>query len=138
MNDLETAKCRRLFSTLVHCQSALAAKDIPSSAYIREFFETEQCDKIQDFAPFRKQLSRIINNDDPQRLSRVLAFTEDNIDEKVCAQACIHYNKWHKWQLVNSLSWQDWFVYHTIDRSQRILISFVKFGSSSFRSIEKP
>ena len=95
--------------------------------YVREFFETSRCDDsdIVDFKPFREKYSTRLNNSDPNhRLQRVLQYEETEVDEKIAAQACMHYAKWHNKQLVSALNWQNWFFYHTLDRAERTLAVF--------------
>jgi len=126
-SSLEKKKCQSIFQNLLECHQA---KDIPASAYIREFFETSRCDAEFDFKPFREEYKNRINKGDHERLQRVLDFAETVVDEKIAAQACMHYAKWHNKQLVSALNWQNWFVYHTIDRAERTLAVFGIVGGS--------
>jgi hypothetical protein len=142
LSNIHKAKCHSIFQNLVHCQSA---KDIVASAYIREFFETERCDDVVDFSARRNELSMKLNRDDPKRLERVRSFKDTQDDEKVCAQVCIHYHRWHNKQLVAALSWPDWIAYHTVERGERTLATFgiigagyggLKLAAASFRHIK--
>jgi hypothetical protein len=47
-----------------------------------------------DFKPFREEYTTRINKGDPKRLQRVLEFEQTELDEKISAQACMHYAKW--------------------------------------------
>ncbi|RYE59300.1 MAG: hypothetical protein EOP48_01290 [Sphingobacteriales bacterium] len=145
MDELQKKKCYSIYQNLVHCQSSLSGKDILASAYIREFFETSRCDGLHDFSPFRGELESRINVGDSKRLDRVIKFEENDVDEKVCAQACIHYHKWHNKHLVKALSWQDWAYYHVIERSERTVASLgilgagyggLKLAGASFRYVK--
>lgn len=120
-SSLEKKKCQSIYQNLLECRQA---EDIPASAYIREFFETSRCDTEFDFKPFRGEYSTRINKGDPERLQRVLNFAETVVDEKIAAQACMHYAKWHNNQLVSALNWQNWFAYHTFDRAERTMAVF--------------
>jgi uncharacterized protein YeaO (DUF488 family) len=95
-------------------------KDIPASAYIREFFETTRCDEQVNFKAFRTEYENSLNKGDSHRLQRVLDFKESENDEKVSAQARLHFSKWHNKQLVSALNWSNWFHYHT-DLAERTL-----------------
>ena len=138
---IEKKKCQSIYQNLLECRQE---KDIPASAYIREFFETSRCDGEVNFKPFRDEYSTRINKGDSKRLQRVLGFEETEVDEKIVAQACMHYAKWHNKQLVSALNWQNWFVYHTVDRAERTLAVFgivgggyagIKVASASWRLI---
>ena len=116
--DLEEKKCQSIYQTLLECRQQ---KDIPASAYVREIFETSKCDAQFNFKPFREEYTARLNKDDPQTLQRVLAFKETDVDEKIAAQACMHYAKWHNKQLVSALNITNWCIYHTIDRAEHTL-----------------
>lgn len=113
--------CQSIYQTLLECRQG---RDIPSTAFIREFFETSRCDAEVDFSPFREEYVVRLNKDDDKRLQRILNFKETSVDEMVATQACIHYATWHHKQLVSALSWPNWFAYHTVDRVERTLIAF--------------
>jgi hypothetical protein len=121
VSAVDKKKCQSIYQNLFECRQE---KDIPASAYIRELFETSRCDSDVDFKPFREEYSVRLNKGDAKRLLRVLEFEETEVDEKIAAQACMHYVKWHNEQLVSALSWPNWFVYHTFDRAERTLAVF--------------
>ena len=126
MSDFEEKKCHSIFKNLVKCQ---ARNDIPASAFIREFFQTKRCDRFTDFSTFRKDIEMKLSEDeDQQRLVRILRYKERDEDEKVAAQTCIHYGECHNKLLVQALSWPDWFQYQTLDRSERTLATLGIIG----------
>eukprot|EP01038_Epipyxis_sp_PR26KG_P017357 gene17357-23972_t len=109
--SIENFKCQSIY------QNLLEAKGIPASAYIREFFQTDRCDGEADFTKLRDAYKTSLNDTkkpDPLRLTRVLNFEETEIDEKIAAQACLHYANWHNKQLVSALNWPNWFYYHIL------------------------
>lgn len=126
MDSVEKKKCQSIYQNLLECRQE---KDILASAYIREFFETSRCDAEYNFKPFREEYKTRIDKSDPQRLDRLLTFAETEVDEKIAAQACMHYAKWHNKHLVSALNWQNWFIYHTFDRAERTLAVFGIAGS---------
>jgi hypothetical protein len=118
------AKCNTIFLTLLHfhCQ-----QDIPSSAFIREFFETARCDCVFDMSLHRAEYARKLTN---ERLDRILAFKTTDEDESVAAQAAIHYHSWHESRLLKAISWQSWLYYNTVTRAERTLASLGLAGAA--------
>lgn len=53
------------------------------------------------------------------RLDRILSYKETDEDEKVAAQAAIHYNDWHEEALSKALDWPSWLKFHTLVRAER-------------------
>ena len=110
-------KCNTLFVILLHFHGQ---QDIPSSAFIREFFETARCDEIFNMAPHRAEYERKLTAD---RLARIMAFKTTDEDESVAAQATMHYHSWHESRLLKAISWPSWIYYHTVTRAERTLAS---------------
>lgn len=121
-------KCDIIHKNLLLCHDSM--NEFTASAYIREFFETSQCDEVYDFSAFRRKIERRLNDTDGNRLQRILEFQETDLDEKVGAQVCLHYRTALKKQLLKTLSRTDWIAYHTIGRGERALMALGIFGST--------
>lgn len=114
-DDLQK-KCDSIFANLLRNPGK---KDILASAYIREFFETCRCDGVHDLSAQREEYRSKVDADEKGRLARILLFKETDMDEKVAAQAALHYDEWHETALVKALTWPSWIKYHTIVRAER-------------------
>jgi hypothetical protein len=88
VSALDKKKCQSIYLNLLQCRHE---KDIPASAFIREFFETSRCDSVVDFKIFREEYSVRLNKGDNERLQRILEFKDTEVDEKIATQACMHY-----------------------------------------------
>jgi len=142
--ELEKVKCQSIYQNLLDCRQE---QDMLASAYIREFWETARCDTVAtDFSPFRKEFEGRLNARESGALNRILSFDETEKDEKVAAQACGHYSKWHNKQIVSALNWTNWLRYHTIERAEKTLAVFgiggglyagYKVALASFRMLKK-
>jgi hypothetical protein len=120
VDKLDKEKCQSLYMNLLACQSL---NRIPDSVYVREFFETRRCDHVKSFEGCREDYANRINKGDPERLQRVLKFEETRTDERIVAQARLHYAQWHYKQLVGALSAWNSFAYHLSveqDRGRRV------------------
>jgi hypothetical protein len=124
---LTESKCQSIYWNLIRCQNTT---NVPATAYIREFFETERCDEFNDFSPHRNEIEVKLQSLSNGALSRVLILSESDIDEKAVAQVCLHYHSWHNSKLVRTLTWSSWFYYHTIERSERAFASLGFLGAS--------
>ena len=91
------SNCQRLYQTLL---LSTHEKNIPASAFIREFYESIECDDEFNFKPLRDSYKKRLSND---RLDRILEFKENDMDEKIAAQVCFHYSTEHTKQLISAL-----------------------------------
>lgn len=116
VDNLQQKKCNSIFANLLRNHGS---KDLLASAYIREFFETFRCDDVHDMSMHREEYRGKVDADEKGRLARILSFKKTDMDEKVAAQAALHYNEWHETALVKALTWPSWLKYHTIVRAER-------------------
>ena len=107
-------KCNAIFLNLLTL--ANKGKDMSSSAYIREFWETARCDKVSDMEVHREEYRAFVK---PSRLERILTYNETDKDEKVATQAVMHYSTWHNSELAQSLFLPDKIWYHSVSRAER-------------------
>ncbi len=112
--------CNFIFVNLLNLLHFHGQQEIPSSAFIREFFETARCDRIFDMSPHRAEYERKLT---AERLDRIMAFKTTDEDESVAAQATMHYHSWHESRLLKAISWPSWIYYHTVTRAERTLAS---------------
>ena len=112
--------CNALFVMLLHIHGQ---RDIPSSAFIREFFETARCDPVFNMAPHRAEYEKKLTAD---RLARIMAFKATDQDESVAAQATMHYYTWHESRLLKAISWPAWLYHQTLSRAM------VGFGAGAY------
>lgn len=127
-NNLHGRKCRSIYYQLLDCNTKHAGKDITASAYIREFMETSRCDDIVNFQDYRMELESHVNKTDRLVKERIMKFKETDRDEKIAAQACLHYYNYHNSRLVDALATKDWIKYHTVDRVENTLAAFGVVG----------
>jgi len=134
---LDQTKCQTLYLNLLDCHRKRKnpelhlstfqmpilrhSRNISASTYVREFDETYRCDEFFDFSKDRLDLKNKMNKKDANLYDRVINFEETFDDEKIAAQACIHYNKWHQTQLVRSLTLLNWVYFQTIERTERAI-----------------
>lgn len=102
--------CQSIYRTLLTCGG--------NTTYVRELFETVQCDEYANFARVREDHANRIGR---ERLNRVLAFEETAQDEKIVAQSCLHYADIHRAHMVKALTWPNWIMYHTVDRAESVM-----------------
>ena len=77
-----------------------------STAYVREFMETKRCDQYADLSDCRRNLEvRLVPGG---RLARIVAYSETDVDERVAAQAVLHYEWWHEKRLLQCLPTSSW------------------------------
>lgn len=100
-------RCDSLFLNLLKFHGG-AATTTRAPAFIREFWETERCDHLHNFAPRREEYAARLKDG---VLLRVLTFQETPADEKVAAQAVMHYAEWHEKNLVSALSMSSFLKY---------------------------
>ena len=98
-NDVHSAKCDSIYYNLLRA---------PSILFIREFFETANCDDIFDMSVYRRDYASKINRGDEKRLQRILDFKSNKNDEAIAAQAVLHYRNWHESRLLKAVSWSSW------------------------------
>lgn len=91
--------CRYLYKKLLYTLDKPINHD-NTEYYLRNFKETEHCDHVYNFKKIRHDLNTYI--DDCQDLTQ---------KSEVNKQAIFHYYTWHKYNLVKSLSWYDFFQY---------------------------
>ena len=139
-DDLQKKKCDSIFANLLRNHGN---KDLLASAYIREFFETCRCDDVHDLSAHREEYRSKLDADEKGRLARILLFKETDMDEKVAAQAALHYDEWHETALVKALTWPSWIKYHTIVRAEAAIVGIAgatyagsRVAASSFRYLK--
>jgi len=120
MRENGKTKCNLLFLNLLHLYGR---KNIPDSAFIREFFETAKCDHVFDMSSHRFEYAKKLGE---ERLKRVLAFEPTVRDERVAQQAVIHYRSWHQARLLKALEWKSWIYFCTVTQVERALVSLFK------------
>lgn len=81
--------CADLYMTLLWCKRQ-DPSSVPASVYLRQFFETEECDDVYHFSADRDFYALRIG---AERLQRVLDFDSDSRDELVVAQAVLHVHR---------------------------------------------
>ncbi len=91
-------RCSDMYLTLLWCKRERGR--VPASVYVREFFETNECDDVFDFSPDREFLAERIGDD---RLKRVLQFDSDDRDELVVAQAVLYFHRVQQARLLAAL-----------------------------------
>ncbi len=94
--------CRYLYKKLLYTLDK-PINDDNTEYYLRNFKETEHCDHVYNFEKIRTDLNTYM--DDSQDLTQ---------KSKINKQAIFHYYTWHKYNLVKSLSWYDFFQYRYI------------------------
>jgi len=99
-----------------------------ASAYIREFLQTERCDKFSDLGQQRDAYKKFVGQ---EALTRIAEYKETLVDERKAAQAVMHYFTFDASVLAKSLTWPNWMLYHTVYRVERNL-AFVGLGSSMY------
>ena len=104
-NDVHSAKCDSIYYNLLRA---------PSILFIREFFETANCDDIFDMSAYRRDYASKINRGDEKRLQRILDFKSDKNDEAIAAQAVLHYRNWHESRLLKAVSWSSWWSHYIL------------------------
>ena len=104
-NDVHSAKCDSIYYNLLRA---------PSILFIREFFETANCDDIFDMSAYRRDYASKINMGDETRIQRIIDFKSNEIDEAITAQAVLHYHSWHERRLLKSVSWSSSFSYNIL------------------------
>ncbi len=87
-----------MYLTLLWCKRERGS--VPASAYVREFFETKECDDVFDFSADRELFTERIGDD---RLTRVLQFDSDGKDELVVAQAVLYFHRVQQARLMAAL-----------------------------------
>jgi hypothetical protein len=81
------------------------------------FWETQRCDKFRDFSAFRKDLEKHIGKESlTRKFNEKESFSENKFDLVCATEACFHYHRWHRKNLIAALSWRDWIQYQTLDR----------------------
>lgn len=98
----DAIKCQQLFLNL------LIAND-STSAYIREFLQTEQCDKVFDLSNERKSIEQFIG---PGALERIKNYKEHEIDERIAHQAIIRHSHENKKKLLQGLNFKTKVIYY--------------------------
>ena len=114
-------QCNALFATLLLFHGR---RDTPSSAFIREFFETARCDRVFDMSAHRDEYARKLTT---PRLERILAFKSTAEDELVAAQATMHYHVWHEKRLLAAVSWPSRVYYCTVLQVERALARMIVY-----------
>ena len=108
VDHLHYHKCQFLYKNLIDCLRRQSRNSALATLYIREFDETKRCDDITNFSPLRKELELRIDNNDSMRLTRIRNYSENSIDEKVAAQACLHFRRSHEAHLLSALNLPYW------------------------------
>ncbi len=91
-------RCSDIYLTLLWCKRERGS--VPASAYVRQFFETKECDDVFDLSPDREFLAERIGDD---RLTRVLEFDSDGRDERIVAQAVLYFHRVQQARLMAAL-----------------------------------
>ena len=112
-NKDQKEECQTLFLNLLLCRKRVP--DMPSPLWIREFFETEECDEFHDFRVRRNDIRNKIENYDNGTLNRILHFKENARDEMIGDQILAHYNTQSETSLSGALNTNNWLYYHTVE-----------------------
>jgi len=108
-------KCQTIYHNLLR---SLEIREVTAPIYLREWWQTEQCDKFFDLSTVRKNIEDDVTN---SSLNRILTFQETIEDEARAAQTMTHYRDWHRKQLLKSFTWFNWGYYYLHDRTQDML-----------------
>lgn len=115
----EDDRCQSIFLNLLrllHTESIPAYEFAPT--YVREFFQTERCDKYADFRQQRRAYESFIGE---ENLRRIKEYVETPVDERRAAQARLHYGRYDERLLSSSLTWPNWLMYHSVYKLERAL-----------------
>lgn len=129
--ELDRLKCNSIYTTLLSMHRNKSVLGVPASTYIREFWDTERCDRVSNLTPQREQLRTRINHSDPDRLARMLTFNETKQDEDIAMQAVYHYSSQHTHCLQNSLTFSSVLWYHMESFYPRFWVNFRRILSSA-------
>ena len=122
-------ECDDVFANILCFHDSAREASLPPAAYIREFWETKQCDEVYNMSGARKQYEDYINRADAGRMQRVLDFKETLDDEKVVGQAVVHFARKDEAELLSALSLPTWLHYQTIVRAERSVADISIFGT---------
>ena len=123
-----TLQCDGLYLNLLE-----GVKDIPATAFVREFFETEGCDDVFNMSDHRREYVVRVNFEDNSRMTRVFNFISDERDELIVAQAVIHYHHWHESRLISALTPMSRIGYTIVSQMKQILaLGYDGMGLNSF------
>ena len=111
LTEVHAAKCDSIYYTLLRVNYE---KAVPAVSFIREFFETANCDDIFNMSIYRRDYASKINMGDETRIQRIIDFKSNEIDEAITAQAVLHYHSWHERRLLKSVSWSSSFSYNIL------------------------
>lgn len=98
--------CRYLYKKLLYTLDKPMNND-NTEYYLRNFKETEHCDHVYNFEKIRRDLNTYIDQHEDLKID----IAEPQKSSEINKQAIFHYYTWHKYNLVKSLSWYDYFHY---------------------------
>jgi len=96
---------------------------VAAHLYVREFFQTVDCDNIMDMSEERTAVEQFCASySDGRALHRVLRAEQTPQDKNVMQIACIHYHTLHTKQLMSALNGEQRIRYVT--NRDRVLATF--------------
>ena len=131
-NDAHAATCDSIYYNLLRVKYE---KSVPAVSFIREFFETADCDDIFNMSVYRHDYATKINKGDKMRLQRIIDFKSNETDEAIAAQAVLHYHDWHERRLLKAVSWWSSWSYYTSVSTNNILV-MIGLGSSAHIGVQ--
>lgn len=120
-------KCISIYDNLLDARGQ--GREVPATAYIREFMDTARCDSFHNLSEPRSAYERMLNATDPQRLKRVMDYKETDQDEKVAAQAALHYHNYHNKVLADGLPFPRR-VWHKVVGSAEPVLALVGIATA--------
>jgi phosphoribosyl-ATP pyrophosphohydrolase len=116
-NSTTYEKCQSIYWNLIEL---LEAKhfDLTATNIINELEQTSRCDSIsKNLSEHRADIKQMVGED---TLERVFNLNENEIDERKCTQALIHYHTYTRKAIAEGLSPMNKLYYYTIHKPERM------------------